>query len=320
MKPLCLPGLTIDVPLALGPMAGVTDLPFRLLAREQGCGMFYTEMISAKALYYQNRNTEKLLETGEGEHPVGVQLFGSDPDIIAEEALKIEDRFDFIDFNMGCPVPKVVKNGEGSFLLTEPALVEKIFTKLVKTVHKPVTVKLRKGFRANEEQAPEIARILEASGVSLLAVHGRTRDQYYAGSADWTSIRRVKEAVSVPVLGNGDIRSGEDAKRMMEETGCDGVMIARAAEGNPWIFREIRTYLETGEIPERPSLSEIRDTVLRHAGLLTKLKGEHIGIMEMRKHAAWYLQGFPGAGKLRKNISQAAQMEELEEIMSRVGE
>ncbi len=312
MKALHLRDLTIDDPLALGSMAGVTDLPFRTIAAEMGCGMFYTEMVSAHALYYHNRNTEVLLETGENEHPVGLQLFGSDPDMMADEALKLEDRFDFIDVNMGCPVQKVVRNNEGSALLRQPELVEKILKKMVDTLHKPVTVKIRKGFGLQEEQAPEIARIAEACGVSMVAVHGRTREQFYSGKADWNAIRHVKEAVSIPVIGNGDILTGEDGIRMLRETGCDGLMVARGAEGNPWIFREIRSYMENGTTPERPSPEEVREMILRHARMLIASKGEHTAILEMRKHASWYLAGQENVTKLRPKITACSTFEELE--------
>ena len=290
--------LSVPVPLALGPMAGVTDSAYREIAASFGCGLFTTEMVSAKALYYGNKNTELLLTRGETEYPVGVQLFGNDPDIIAEIALEIEDRFEFIDFNMGCPVPKVVRNGEGSALMRDPGLVEKIFSKLVKTVHIPVTAKIRKGFSKDEELAPEIARILESCGVSAVSVHARTREQYYSGTADWGTIRRVKEAVRIPVIGNGDVRDGKSAERMLRETGCDGVMVARAAEGNPWVFREILHFLKTGEELPKPAPQEICEMILRHAEALIRLKGEHLALLEMRKHASWYLRGIPGAAEI----------------------
>ena len=315
MKPILLPGLTIDTPIALGPMAGVTDLPFRMLAAEQGCGMFYTELISAKALHYRNKNTEVLMETGEQEHPRGLQLFGSDPDIIAEEALRAEERFDFIDLNMGCPVPKVVKNGEGSYLMTQPELVSEILSKLVKTVHKPVTVKMRKGFHTGEEQAVEMAKIAESCGVSLIAVHARTRDEYYSGKADWNIIRKVKESVKIPVIGNGDVTDGPSAVRMLSETGCDGVMIARAAMGNPWVFREVRAYLNGEPVPARPSYEEIRAMILRHADLLIAHKGEHVGMLEMRKHASWYLSGLPNAAEMRRALNEVRTKEEMEQVL-----
>ena len=320
LQPVKIGTLSVKFPVALGPMAGVTDAAYREIAASCGCGMFTTEMVSAKALHYHNKNTELLLQRGESEYPVGVQLFGSDPDIIAEEALKLEERFEFIDFNMGCPVPKVVKNGEGSALLHEPEQVEKIFSRLVRTVHKPVTVKIRKGFGAGEECAPEIARILEACGVSAVAVHARTREQYYTGHADWDTIRRVKEAASIPVIGNGDVTDGRSAKKMLERTGCNGVMVARAAEGNPWVFREIRHYLETGETLPRPSLSEIKEMILRHAALLADLKGEHLAVLEMRKHAAWYLKGIAGAAALRREISSVTTREELSALLDRLQE
>ena len=315
MKPILLPGLTIDTPIALGPMAGVTDLPFRMLAAEQGCGMFYTELISAKALHYRNKNTEVLMETGEQEHPRGLQLFGSDPDIIAEEALRAEERFDFIDLNMGCPVPKVVKNGEGSYLMTQPELVTEILSKLVKTVHKPVTVKMRKGFHTGEEQAVEMAKIAESCGASLIAVHARTRDEYYSGKADWNIIRKVKESVKIPVIGNGDVTDGPSAVRMLSETGCDGVMIARAAMGNPWVFREVRAYLNGEPVPARPSYEEIRSMILRHADLLIAHKGEHVGMLEMRKHASWYLSGLPNAAEMRRALNEVRTKEEMEQVL-----
>ena len=315
-KPIHLPGLTIEVPVALGPMAGVTDLPFRTLCREQGCGMFYTEMVSAQALHYRNKNAQVLLQTCEEEHPLGVQLFGSDPYVIAEQAKALEARFDFIDFNMGCPVPKIVKNHEGSWLLKEQKLVREIFTALCRAVSIPVTAKIRKGFNEGEEQAVGIAKILEDCGVSLVAVHARTRSQFYSGKADWNCIRKVKEAVSIPVIGNGDIFSARDAALMLQETGCDGVMAARGALGDPWLFREIISFLRDGKTPLPPALPEIRETILRHAKMLIELKGEHTAILEMRKHAAWYLSGQKNAAAVRRQLNDVSDLKGLQEILA----
>lgn len=309
----------INDPVALGPMAGVTDLPFRVLCKEQGCGLMYTEMVSAKALYYNNANTHALMEIHESEHPISLQLFGSDPDIIAGEAAKLQDGpFDIFDLNMGCPVPKVVNNHEGSALMKEPELVREILTKLVRAVEKPVTIKMRRGFTVESENAVEIAKIAEDCGVAAVAVHGRTRSQFYAGHADWDCIRRVKEAVSIPVIGNGDVCSGPDAKRMMEETGCDMVMIARAAKGNPWIFREVVQYLRDGTVAQRPSKTEIVETILRHADMMVSCKGEYIAMQEMRKHVSWYTTGIPGAAALRRSINQTDTLEELRELVMRL--
>ena len=314
LGPILLKGLEIAFPVALGPMAGVTDGAFREIAAELCCGFFYTEMVSAKALHYKNANTKLLLGHGKKDRPIGVQLFGNDPEILTEEALKLEEEFDFIDFNMGCPVPKVVKNGEGSALLKEPELVERIFTTMTKALRKPVTVKLRKGFSSDGTEAYEIARILEASGVSMIALHARTREQYYSGKADWEAIRRVKEIVKIPVIGNGDVFRAEDAVRMAEETGCDGVMVARGSEGNPWIFREIRSFVETGSIPKRPAIGEIRQMIRTHGELLRIEKGEHLAVLEMRRHAAAYLKGTPNAAEKRVRINAAPTLESLYEI------
>ncbi|MCD8152969.1 MAG: tRNA dihydrouridine synthase DusB [Clostridiales bacterium] len=308
--------VVLDNNLILAPMAGVSDLPFRLLCKEQGAGLVCMEMVSAKAIYYGNKNTEKLMEIRPEEQPVSLQLFGSDPNILADMAAKIEERpFAVLDFNMGCPVPKVVKNGEGSALMNDPRLVEKILSKLVQAVKKPVTVKIRKGFDEEHINAVEIARIAESCGVAAVTVHGRTRQQYYAGAADWDIIRCVKEAVSIPVIGNGDLRSARDVIRMREETGCDGFMIGREAEGNPWIFRQILHELEAGEPLPKPSVREMADMILRHAGLLLEVKGEYIGIREIRKHAAWYTAGYKNSSRLRGRINEIQTYGDLERLL-----
>ena len=309
--------IEIENCLALGPMAGVTDLPFRLLCKEMGCNMLYTEMVSAKAILYKNKNTKELLNIDKNEHPVGVQLFGSDPDIMAQIAAQVEEgECDFIDINMGCPVPKIVNNGEGSALLKQPKLVEEILTKMVKAVNKPVTVKIRKGFENGTVYAAEIAKIAESCGVSAIAVHGRTREQYYSGKADWDVIKDVKKAVKIPVIGNGDIFSAEDAKAMKEYTGCDGLMVARGARGNPWIFREIKEYLENGNVIDKPKINDIREMIIRHAKMLVDYKGEYTGIREMRKHIAWYTAGLPHSAELRPMCNQIETMENLIETVN----
>ena len=298
-------------------MAGVTDLPFRLLCREQGAGLLCMEMISAKAIYYNNRNTESLLEIHPDEQPVSLQLFGSDPKIMSEMAKRIEERpFAILDVNMGCPVPKVVKNGEGSALMKEPKLVYEIVSALVKAIEKPVTVKIRKGFDDDHVNAVEIAKIIEAAGASAVAVHGRTREQYYSGKADWDIIRQVKEAVSIPVIGNGDVTSPQKAEELVRQTGCDGIMIARGAEGNPWIFSEMTAYEETGVVPPRPDKDAVREMMLRHARLQLQYKGEYCGIREMRKHVAWYTKGLKGAARLREKVNEVESLEELENLLT----
>ena len=316
MKPLKIGNVTIDCPVVLAPMAGVTDLPFRLLCREMGVGLLSMEMVSAKAILYKNRNTESLMEIAPGENPIALQLFGSDPEILGEIAAQIQNRpFDILDFNMGCPVPKVVNNQEGSALMKQPELVREIASSLVKASEKPVTVKIRKGFDDAHVNAVEIAKILEDCGVAAVAVHGRTREQYYAGKADWEIIRKVKEAVSIPVIGNGDVDSPKAAVEMLEQTGCDGVMIGRAAQGNPWLFREIRHYLETGEELPRPSMDEVKEMILRHARLQVEYKGPDVGMREMRKHVAWYTAGFPHSAKLRSEVNAVGTLEELGELL-----
>ena len=301
--------------VVLAPMAGVTDLPFRLLCKENGCGYLYTEMVSAKAIMYNNKNTESLLTVTEGENPIAVQLFGSEPEVMAEAAKRMEERpFDVIDVNMGCPVPKVVNNGEGSALMKNPLLVGRIVEAMANAVKKPVTVKIRAGFAPDNINAPEIARIIQESGGAAVAVHGRTRQQYYSGKADWDVIRRVKENVSIPVIGNGDILTGQDAVRMMEETGCDGVMIGRGARGNPWIFGQINEYLSCGKEMTQPTAEEIKSMILKHARMLIDAKGEYTGIREMRKHFAWYTTGMRHASGLRNEVNHVEHFEELEKL------
>ena len=312
MSTLTIGNVTLENNVILAPMAGVSDLPFRLLCKEMGAGLVCMEMVSAKAIMYNNKNTEELLQIHPMETPVSLQLFGSEPDIIADMAARIEERnFAILDINMGCPVPKVVNNGEGSALMKNPELAAEIVRKTVKAISKPVTVKFRKGFDENHINAVEFAKRMEDAGASAVAVHGRTREQYYSGKADWEIIAKVKEAVSIPVLGNGDVTSAVKAKEMQKQTGCDGIMVARAAEGNPWIFREITSYLSDGIIPERPSKQEMRKLILRHADLMVEYKGEYIAVREMRKHISWYTTGYPNSAKLRGMINTVESMDEL---------
>ena len=301
----------------LAPMAGVTDLPFRLLCREQGAGCVVTEMVSAKAILYNNRNTKELMQIHPQERPAAIQLFGSDPDIMAQIAARIEDGpYDFIDVNMGCPVPKVVNNGEGSALMKNPKQAEKALSAMVMAVKKPVTVKFRKGFNDTSVNAVEFAKMAEGSGVAAVAVHGRTREQYYSRKTDWDIIRQVKEAVKIPVIGNGDIFTPQDAGRMMEETGCDGIMVARGAKGNPWIFRRINHYLDTGEILPGPSIEEIQAMILCHGHMLAAYKGEQTAMREMRGHVAWYTKGMPHSAALRNEINQVETLKGLAGLLN----
>ena len=290
IRKLQIGSVTLPNNLILGPMAGVTDLPFRLLCKEQGAGLLCMEMVSAKAILYKNKNTESLLS--------------------------IEERpFDILDINMGCPVPKIVNNGEGSALMKNPILAGQIIESIVKAIDKPVTVKIRKGFDDEHINAVELAHVAEESGASAVAVHGRTREQYYSGKADWDIIRQVKEAVSIPVIGNGDLLCAEDVIRMQEQTGCDGFMIARGAQGNPWIFSQILHYFETGEHQEKPSFEEVRRMILRHARMMIEFKGEYTGIHEMRKHTAWYTAGYPHSSRLRAAVNTVESLEQLEELL-----
>lgn len=308
--------ISIQNPCVLAPMAGVTDLPFRMLCREQGVGLISMEMVSAKAISFHNKNTEALMEIAPGENPIAMQLFGAEPDIISEMAKSIEERpFDILDINMGCPVPKVVNNGEGSALMKDPKRIEQIVSRTVKAIQKPVTVKIRKGFDSGHVNAVEIAKIIESAGAAAITVHGRTREQYYSGPADWDIIRQVKEAVSIPVIGNGDVTSAQSATQMLKETGCDGIMVGRAARGNPWIFKEITSYLENGEVLERPDRQSLKAMILRHCRLQLQYKGEYTGIREMRKHVAWYTAGYPHSARLRGRINEIETFAALEELL-----
>lgn len=312
MHKLQIGNVNLQSNLVLAPMAGVTDLPFRLLCREQGAGLVCTEMVSAKAVSFRNKNTDALMEIRPEERPVSLQLFGSDPELIAETAKRIEERpFDVLDLNMGCPVPKIVNNGEGSALMKDPLLAGRIIEKTAQAVSKPVTVKIRKGFDETRLNAAELAHIAQESGAAAVAVHGRTREQYYSGRADWDCIAQVKAAVRIPVIGNGDVTDGPSAARLLAETGCDGVMVGRAARGNPWIFREIRAYLETGETPPRPSALQMRDMLLRHCLLEQAYKGEYTAVREMRKHIGWYTAGYPHSASARRRVNEAVSMQEL---------
>ncbi|MBQ6319178.1 MAG: tRNA dihydrouridine synthase DusB [Lachnospiraceae bacterium] len=299
----------------LAPMAGVSDLPFRLLCHEAGAGLTCMEMISAKAIYYRNKATDEMMAIDPDEGPVSLQLFGSDPEIMGEMAKKIEDRpFAILDINMGCPVPKVVNNGEGSALMKNPALAGKIIRSVSSAVSKPVTVKIRKGFDDDHVNAVEMAKVAEENGAAAVAVHARTRMQYYSGKADWDIIWQVKEAVTIPVIGNGDVDSYESACRMLDETGCDGVMIGRAAQGNPWIFAELVAKSE-GREWNKPTREEVARMILRHAAMLIDCKGEYIGSREMRKHAAWYTKGYKGSSQFRGKLNEAESLEDLKRLM-----
>ena len=309
----------IENPFVLAPMAGVTDLPFRKLCKEQGAGLICMEMVSAKAISFHNKNTEALMEIDPGENPVSMQLFGSEPELMARVAAEIEERpFDILDINMGCPVPKVVNNGEGSALLKNPELIVKIVKSVSSAIKKPLTVKVRIGFENEPVDIVEIAKRVEDAGAAAIAVHGRTRQQYYSGTADWDTIRRVKEAVSIPVIGNGDVDSPEKAEALIKETGCDGVMVGRAVRGNPWLFRELNHYFETGEKLPRPSVEEVREMILRHARMQIDLKGEFTGIREMRKHVAWYTAGMRHSAALRRETNLVSSYEELEKLLGRM--
>lgn len=320
-KPLLIGDVTVSGSLILAPMAGVTDLPFRLLCKEQGADLVCTEMVSAKGIFYNNKNTGELLRTDAMERPVSLQLFGSDPDIVSEMAKRMEERpFDILDINMGCPVPKIVNNGEGAALLKNIPLAAKIVQKTVRAVKKPVTVKIRKGFMWGETQAVELARALEEAGASAITVHGRTREEYYSGKADLDVIAMVKDAVHIPVIGNGDIFTPADVLHMLSYTKCDAVMIGRGARGNPWIFHRIKHFMDTGEDEGRPDFGTVCKMILRHAGMKVEAKGEKRGILEMRSHIASYTAGYPHCAALRRKVNEIETYRELDELLNRVQE
>ncbi|MCI9464299.1 MAG: tRNA dihydrouridine synthase DusB [Lachnospiraceae bacterium] len=319
MGKLTIGNLTLDNNIILAPMAGVTDLPFRLLCKEQGAGLVCMEMVSAKAILYKNKNTESLLTIHPEEGPVSLQLFGSDAGIISEMAKQIEERpFSILDLNMGCPVPKIVNNGEGSALMKNPKLAGEIVSAVVRAIRKPVTVKIRSGFDKDHINAVEMAKIIEDSGAAAVAVHGRTREAFYAGEADWEIIAKVKDAVSIPVIGNGDVTDGKSAEKMLHDTGCDGIMIGRAARGNPWLFKKVAAYLEDGSDLPPETIKERKEIMLRHARLQMQYKGEYTGIREMRKHISWYTAGMPHSARVRERVNAMENFAALEELIEQM--
>ncbi len=317
IKPLKIGNTEIKNNIFLAPMAGVTDIAFRSICKSFGVGMLYTEMASSKAVHYGSEKTENIYEILEEERPIGIQIFGHEPDIMAETAARLSEVADIIDINMGCPAPKIVKNGEGSALMKDLKLAENIICSVVKASKVPVTVKFRKGWDDSSINAVELAKISEASGAKLVTVHGRTREQMYSGVADLDIIKSVKSAVKIPVVGNGDIFDAISAKRMFEETGCDGIMIARGAQGNPWIFNEIISYLKEGKIPNKPTVDEKINLILNHLDLAVKYKGEYVAVREMRKHISWYLKGIPGSSRIKEAINQAQNLENVKEILNK---
>lgn len=318
LKKLKIGSVELQNNIIAAPMAGVTDLPYRLILKDMGAGLVTTEMVSAKAILYKNKNNAVILRTEEAERPVAVQLFGADPMIMSAMAEKISEPFAIIDVNMGCPVPKIVNNGEGSALMKDPDQAYKVLEMMARVLKKPVTVKFRKGFDDDHINAVEFAKMAESAGVAAITLHARTRKQMYSGKADWDMIRRVKEAVKIPVIGNGDIFEPEDAARMIDETGCDGVALARGIKGNPWLVKRTAALIETGDAGPEPSTEEKKAMILRHTELMIKYKGEHMGILEMRKHLAWYTQGLPGSAKLRGLMNEMSTEEELKRLVDMI--
>jgi len=310
--------LTLENNVFLAPMAGVTDLVFRKICREYGCGLVYSEMVSAKGILYNNKNTENMLQVADEERPAAIQLFGSDPEILADMAKKVEKYADIIDINMGCPAPKIVKNGEGSALMKNPELIGRIVKKVSSAVTKPVTVKFRKGFDSSSVNAVEVGEIAEANGAAAVAVHGRTREEYYSGNADWDIIRDVKKHLNIPVIGNGDVTSPEKAKALFDYTGCDAIMIGRAAEGNPWIFKRTLHYINTGELLPEPSTEEKITLALRHLDMLVKYKGEYSAVREMRHHFGKYIRGIPHSAEARFYINKAETQKEMSDFAKKL--
>ena len=309
--------LEFENPFILAPMAGITDSTFRRICREMGCSISYSEMVSAKALYYKDKNTERLLKATDEELPIAYQVFGSEPEVLAFAADRLKNEKNCIlDINMGCPVPKVVKNREGSALMKNQALIRELVTRTVKHAGKPVTVKMRLGWNEDSINVIECAGEAEAAGAAAVAVHGRTREQYYSGRADWSKIKEVKKQLSIPVIGNGDIFSAEDGLRMLDETGCDMVMVGRGALGNPWIFRELKSLWGNNIVEKRPEFSEVIRLMMRQLDMMEKEKGEYAAVREMRKHVGWYIKGIPGAASIRQNVNKIDDIEQLRSFLT----